>query len=115
MRFTRCEFETDRHVGIDYRMNLAGQSTSRPTHGLFLVASNARGVLMNAHNGRIDGIMAQTPQAAGRWYNETASRLLLGPYVSEFAANPKVDHFGMDCCRFAIGDSDNSLRFKCFC
>jgi hypothetical protein len=61
------------------------------------------------------GIMAQTPQAAGRWYNETASWLLFGLYISEFAANPKVDHFGMDCCRFAIGDSGDSLRFKCFC
>jgi hypothetical protein len=35
-------------------MYLAGQAASRPAHGLSLVASNASGVLMNAHNGRVD-------------------------------------------------------------
>jgi hypothetical protein len=35
-------------------MYLAGQTASRPSHGLSLVAGDAGGVLMNAHNRRVD-------------------------------------------------------------
>src|SRR5262245_3964763 len=41
-------------VGIDDRMNFAGQTAARPTHGLFLVASDGRGVLVNPHNRSVD-------------------------------------------------------------
>ena len=55
VRFTRCKSETDgQSIGINHHMNLTGQSASRPAHGLFLIASDTSGVLMNAHNGRVD-------------------------------------------------------------
>jgi hypothetical protein len=54
VRFTRCKSETDgQSIGINHHMNLTGQSASRPAHGLFLIASDTSGVLMNAHNGRV--------------------------------------------------------------
>jgi hypothetical protein len=64
MRFTSRQCEPDRQaVGIDHRMNLAGQSPSRPTHRLFSVPDNARTVLMHADNGRVDhlhrGVMSR--------------------------------------------------------
>jgi hypothetical protein len=55
MRFASCERESDRQTAaIDHRMYLAGETAPRPAHGLFLVASDASRVLMNAHNGRVD-------------------------------------------------------------
>jgi hypothetical protein len=55
MRLAYCECEPDRQAAaIDHRMYLAGQTASRPGHGLSLVASDASGVLMNAHNSRVD-------------------------------------------------------------
>jgi hypothetical protein len=54
VRFARCSSQTDwQSVGIDQRVNLAGQSASRPAYRLFLTASDAGGVLMDADNGRV--------------------------------------------------------------
>jgi hypothetical protein len=39
VRFARCECEPDRPaVGIDQRMNLAGQPTSRPAHAAGIIS-----------------------------------------------------------------------------
>jgi hypothetical protein len=46
-------------------MNLATQPASRPAHGLFLVAGDAGGVLMNAHNGRVNHLH-EVKEKAGR-------------------------------------------------
>jgi len=55
VRFTSRQCEPDRQaVGIDHRMNLAGQPASRPSHGLFSVPSDARTVLMHADNRGVD-------------------------------------------------------------
>src|SRR6516162_4288490 len=55
MRFARCERDPHRQAAaIDHRMYLAGQTASRPAHGLTPVAGDASGVLMNTHNGRVD-------------------------------------------------------------
>jgi hypothetical protein len=65
VRFTRCECKPDRQAAaIDHRMYLARQTAPRPAHGLSLVASDASGVLMNAHNRGVDhldgGIMSSS-------------------------------------------------------
>jgi hypothetical protein len=55
VRFAGCDRELDREsVGVDYRMNLAGQTTSRLPHKLTPVALYACRVLMNADDRRID-------------------------------------------------------------
>ena len=55
MCFARCKAQTDRQpVRVHYRMNFAGQSASRTTHRLASVSSNAGGVLMHAHDRRVD-------------------------------------------------------------
>src|SRR5215471_12339386 len=55
MRFARCEREPDRQAAaIDQRMYLAGQPTSRPAHGLSLVAGDTGPVLVYADDGRVD-------------------------------------------------------------
>ena len=55
MRFTGCKREPDRQaVGIYYRMNLAGQTAAWSAHGLSFVPSDPDGMLMHAHNRRID-------------------------------------------------------------
>jgi hypothetical protein len=65
VRFARREREPNRQAAaIDYRMYLAGQTASRTAHGLSLVASDTSGVLMNAHNRRVDhldgGVMSSS-------------------------------------------------------
>lgn len=54
VRFASRQRETDRHPGIDDRMNLAPQSTSRPTHQLFFVLRNAGAALVHADDGGND-------------------------------------------------------------
>ena len=55
MRFTSRQCEPNgQAVGIDHGVNLAGQPTSRPSHGLFSIPSYARTVLMHADNRRVD-------------------------------------------------------------
>jgi len=41
-------------IDIDQRMNLAGQSTSRPPHRLSPVSCDARPMLMDANNRCVD-------------------------------------------------------------
>jgi hypothetical protein len=55
MSFARCKAQTDRQpVRVYHYMNFAGQSASRSTHRLASVSRNAGGVLMHAHDGRVD-------------------------------------------------------------
>ena len=55
MCLARCKREPNRQaIGIDHRMNLAGQSASRPAQGLSLVPGDTGGVLMHADYRRID-------------------------------------------------------------
>ena len=55
MCLARCKREPNRQaIGIDHRMNPAGQSASRPAHGLSLVPGDTGGVLMHADYRRID-------------------------------------------------------------
>jgi hypothetical protein len=57
MRLAGCQREPDRQaIGIDQRMNLAGQSTSRPPHRLPSVSCDARPMLMHANNRRVDHV-----------------------------------------------------------
>jgi hypothetical protein len=50
-RFAGREREPDRQAAaINHRMYLAGETAPRAAHGLSFVASDASGVLMNAHN-----------------------------------------------------------------
>ncbi len=65
VRFARREGEPDRQaIGVDHRMNLAGETAARPAHGLRLAACDASRVLMHSHNGRVDhldgGVMSST-------------------------------------------------------
>ena len=54
MRLAARQREPDRQaIGIDKRMNLAGQSTSRPPHRLPSVSCDARPMLMHANNRRV--------------------------------------------------------------
>src|ERR1700751_5560403 len=55
MRFTGRQSESNRQaIGIDQRMNLAGQSASRPPHRLSPVSRDARPMLMYANNRGVD-------------------------------------------------------------
>ena len=55
MSFARCKSQTDgQPVRVHYCMNFACQSASRAPHQLASVPSNAGGVLMHAHDGRVD-------------------------------------------------------------
>jgi hypothetical protein len=55
VRFTSREREPDRQTAaVNHYMYLAGETSSRPAHGLSFVAGDASGVLMNAHNGGVD-------------------------------------------------------------
>jgi hypothetical protein len=55
VRFASYKSQTDREpVGIDHRMNLVGQSASRPAHGLLSVSCDAGRMLAHSHNGRVD-------------------------------------------------------------
>src|SRR5712672_870547 len=54
MRFTGREAEMDRQaIGVDDRVNLAGQAASRATHILVVVVRDTGSVLVHAHDGGI--------------------------------------------------------------
>src|SRR5262249_559537 len=63
-----CASPPDRQaIGIDQRMNLAGQPPSRPSHGLSFIPSDAGTVLMHADNRRVDhlyGVIMSAGQCA---------------------------------------------------
>jgi hypothetical protein len=53
VRFPGCQREPDRQaIGIDHRMNFAGQPAPWPAHGLPSVPSDAGTVLMHADDNR---------------------------------------------------------------
>ena len=84
VRLTGRQREPHRQaIGIDQRMNLAGQSTSRPPHRLSSVPCDARPMLMHANNGRVDhlhgGIMS-----AGECAHD------LGPHARPSPANEAI-------------------------
>ena len=55
MHFTGREREMDRQtIGVDYRVNLAREASSRATHSLVIVVRDTRSVLVHAHDGGID-------------------------------------------------------------
>ena len=55
MRFTGREREMDRQaIGVDQRVNLAREASSRATHSLVIVVRDTRSVLVHAHDGGID-------------------------------------------------------------
>src|SRR5271169_118555 len=55
MRLAGCESEMDRQaVGVHYRVNLAGQATSRATHVLVIVVGHACPVLVHTDDGGIN-------------------------------------------------------------
>jgi len=55
VRFAGCQREPHRQaIGIDQRVNLAGQPASSSAHRLPSVPSDAGTVLMDAHNRRVD-------------------------------------------------------------
>jgi transposase len=80
MRLTGRQREPDRQaIGIDQRMNLAGQSTTWPPHRLPPVPCDAGTVLMHANNGRVyhlhGGIMGA--RLAGKLLSRLKSRTML--------------------------------------
>jgi hypothetical protein len=65
VRLTSRQCGPDRPaIGIDYRMNLAGQRASRPSHGLSSIPSDAGTVLMHADNGRVDHLQGDVMSAS---------------------------------------------------
>jgi hypothetical protein len=65
VRFAVREREPDRQAAaINHHMYLAGETAPRPAYGLTLVASDASGVLMNAHRGvdHLDGSIMSSSQ-----------------------------------------------------
>jgi hypothetical protein len=86
VRFARREREPNRQAAaIDYRMYLAGQTASRTAHGLSLVASDTSGVLMNAHNRRVDhldgGVMSSSQRV-----NDPAPRARPAPPTASLSS-----------------------------
>src|SRR2546426_7188947 len=64
-------------------MYLAGETAPRPTHGLSLVASDASGVLMNAHNRGVDHLDSSI-MCSGQSVHDPA------PHASPTAANEAI-------------------------
>ena len=58
-------------TAINHRMYLAGQTGSRPAHGLPFIAGDASGVLMNAHNGRVDHLDGRIMGGSKRLHDPT--------------------------------------------
>jgi hypothetical protein len=59
VRFACCECEPDSQTcRIDNRMNLAGETASRPAYGLSPVACDACRMLMHSHYGRVGQFVA---------------------------------------------------------
>src|ERR1041384_549385 len=70
MRLAGCQREPDRQaIGIDQRMNLAGQSTSCPSYRLSSVPCDARPMLMDANDRRVDHLHGGIMGAGQRVHN----------------------------------------------
>ena len=78
-----CQSEPHRNlIGIDDRVNLAGQSTSWPAHRLCSVPINAGMVLMHAHNRCVDHLHGRNVRRPGHNFaRRPATSLILLPLL----------------------------------
>jgi hypothetical protein len=77
-------------MGVDYRVNLAGQAASRPAHILVIVARDAGSMLVHAHDGGIDHLYRRVMAGSKRIHDLVPDASLPPPNEAIVTSGPRA-------------------------